>query len=183
MLFVICLVAPISSEGPLPLGSNRLVATTIATTIARLSAISMTVLFRNLLRLTLVVLQLSLPHSIPITHILSRTIHTPLRQPESKHHKTTPEGDVESQSHPEEHALHQHVDKFERDVEDDEHEGDLCQVGLLEQGLEGREEVVVEDVVEGREGTEEVWGEVAMAEEVAGPVCVGMFVSSGGIRM
>jgi len=109
----------------------------------------MTVLFGNLLGLALVIVQLSLPHPVPITYILSRAINTSLRQPESKHHKATPEGDVESQSHPEEHALHQHVDEFERDVEDDEHEGDLCQVGLFEQRLEGREEVVVEDVVEG----------------------------------
>lgn len=109
----------------------------------------MAVLLSNLLRLTLVVFQLSLPHPIPITHILSRTINTPLRQPESEHHQTTPEGNVESQSHPEEYALHQHVDEFERDVEDDEHEGDFGQVGLFEQGLEGGEEVVVEDIVEG----------------------------------
>ena len=45
--------------------------------------------------------------------------------------------------------MHQHVDEFERDVEDDEHEGDLCQVGLFKQGLEGGEEVVVEDAVQG----------------------------------
>lgn len=109
----------------------------------------MTVLLSNLLCLALVVVQLSLPHPIPITHILSRTINTSLRQPESEHHKATPEGNVESQSYPEEHALHQHVDEFERDVEDDEHKGDLGQVGLFEQGLEGGDEVVVIDVVEG----------------------------------
>ena len=109
----------------------------------------MTVLFSNLLRLALVIVQLSLPHPVPITHILSRAIDTSLRQPESKHHKATPEGDVESQSHPEEHALNQHFDEFERDVEDDEHKGDFGQVRLFEQGLECGQEVVVEDVVEG----------------------------------
>jgi len=143
----------------------------------------MTVLFSNLLGLALVIVQLSLPHPIPITHILSRAINTSLRQPESKHHKATPEGDVESQPHPEEHALDQHVDEFERDVEDDEHEGDLCQVGLFEQGLEGREEVIMEDVVKGRERAEEVGSQVAMAEEVAGPVCMVCLLVVMVIRM
>lgn len=109
----------------------------------------MTVLLCNLLCLALVVIQLALPHPVPITHILSRTIDTSLRQPESQHHKATPEGNAESQSGPEEHALDHHVDEFERDVEDDEHQGDFGQVGLFEQRLEGGEEVVVEDVVEG----------------------------------
>lgn len=130
----------------------------------------MAVLVCNMLCLALVVFQFAFPQPDPIAHILGRTIDTSLREPEGQNDKAAPEGDAESQSHPEEHTLDQHVDEFERDVEDDEHQGDLGEVGLFEQRLEGGEEVFVEDIVESRQRTEDAGSEVSVAEEVACPV-------------
>lgn len=159
-----CRIHPL--EGPLLLRRNRLVATTIA----MLATITVTVLVCDLLCLALVVFQFAFPKPDPIAHILGRTIDTSLRQPKGKNDKATPESDAERQSHPEEHALNQHIDEFERDVEDDEHQSDLGEVGLFEQRLEGGDEVFVEDVVERRQRTEDARGEVSIAEEVACPV-------------
>lgn len=165
-------VASTPSERPLFLRSSGFVSTAIST----FATITMVVLLCNLFGLALVVFQLALPQPDPIAHIFCRAVYTSLRKPECQNNETAPESDAESESHPEEHALDQHVDEFERDVEDEQHQGDLGEVGLFEQRLEGGEEIFVVDVVQSGYGTEESRGEIAIAKEVACPVCVGFLL-------
>lgn len=161
-----CRVHHALSPGPCFLGSDDGLLIAAIAAVARVS-----ILLCRLLGLILVVIQFAPPQPKPVPYILDSAIDTPLRQPEREHHDAAPKGDAEGEADPEEHAADEHAEDLEREPDDDEGEGDGFEVGLFKQLGQCGQQVSLGNVIQGVEGSEDAGGEVAVAQQIAGPVC------------
>lgn len=116
-------------------------------------------------------LVLALPDPSPVSEIIHRAIKASVDDPERQHDRSAPDDDARREAHPEHDCQPQHVEEFEREEEDDQHQGDGREVGLLDHALDGWDEVGLDCGDDGLERAEVGWRDIAGLEQVGCPVC------------
>lgn len=74
---------------------------------------------------------LSTPYACPMSYILGSSIDASVYDPQNEHDGTTPENNTCRESYPKHDGLPEHVEHLEGKKENDEHQGDAGEIGLL----------------------------------------------------